>query len=126
MPRKKILIIDDDIHVIEKLRIPLVLKEYEVVSARDGLQGLEMVRSIKPDLVVLDLLIPKLEGLKVARLFKFDERYKHIPVISVTHLSKSKVESDTQSVGIDEVFSKPIDVDKVAAAIEQYIKKAAQ
>lgn len=121
MERRKILIIDDDVQIIEKLRIPLVIREYEVFSARDGLQGLEMVRNIHPDLVILDLLIPKVDGLKVARLFKYDERYSHIPIISITHLNKTKVQEEATSVGINEIFSKPLDVDKVVAAIDKLL-----
>jgi CheY-like chemotaxis protein len=124
MERKKILIIDDDMKVIEKLRIPLVLKDYEVFSASNGLEGIEKVRALQPHLILLDLLMPKMDGLKAARLIKFDERFKDIPIFAITHLSRINSEQQAYEVGIDEFFTKPVDTEMILASIEKYIKKA--
>ncbi|MFC1808648.1 PleD family two-component system response regulator [Candidatus Omnitrophota bacterium] len=123
MNTKKILIIDDDTKIIEKLRIPLVLKEYEVYTATNGLEGIEQVHSVKPDLILLDLLMPKMDGLKAARLIKFDERYKNVPVFAITHLSRINSEQQAYEVGVNEFFTKPVDVDKIIEKIEKYLEK---
>jgi CheY-like chemotaxis protein len=124
MERKKILIIDDDMKVIEKLRIPLVLKDYEVFCASNGLEGIEKVRALQPHLILLDLLMPKMDGLKAARLIKFDERFKDIPIFAITHLSRINSEQQAYEVGIDEFFTKPVDTEMILASIEKYLKKA--
>jgi len=124
MERKKILIIDDDMKVIEKLRIPLVLKDYEVFCASNGLEGIEKVRLVQPHLILLDLLMPKMDGLKAARLIKFDERFKDIPIFAITHLSRINSEQQAYEVGVDEFFTKPIDTERILASIEKYLKKA--
>ncbi|MBN1492902.1 MAG: response regulator [Candidatus Omnitrophica bacterium] len=124
MERKKILVIDDDTKVIEKLRMQLVIHDFEVFCASNGLEGIEKVRAIKPDLILLDLLMPKMDGLKAARLIKFDERFKDIPIFAITHLSRLNSEQQAYEVGIDEFFTKPIDIEKVTATIEKYLKKA--
>jgi CheY-like chemotaxis protein len=123
MERKKILIIDDDTKVIEKLRIPLVLKDYEVFCASNGLEGIEKVRLLRPNLILLDLLMPKMDGLKAARLIKFDERFKDIPIFAITHLSRINSEQQAYEVGVDEFFTKPVDMEKILASIEKYLKK---
>jgi CheY-like chemotaxis protein len=123
MERKKILIIDDDARIIEKLRIPLVLKDYEVFCASNGLEGIEKVRLLCPHLILLDLLMPKMDGLKAARLIKFDERFKDIPIFAITHLSRINSEQQAYEVGIDEFFTKPVDTEKILASIEKYLKK---
>jgi two-component system, OmpR family, alkaline phosphatase synthesis response regulator PhoP len=123
MERKKILIIDDDMKVIEKLRIPLVLKDYEVFCASNGLEGIEKVRELQPHLILLDLLMPKMDGLKAARLIKFDERFKDIPIFAITHLSRINSEQQAYEVGIDEFFTKPVDTEMILASIEKYLKK---
>jgi CheY-like chemotaxis protein len=118
------LIIDDDMKVIEKLRIPLVLKDYEVFCASNGLEGIDKVRVLRPHLILLDLLMPKMDGLKAARLIKFDERFKDIPIFAITHLSRINSEQQAYEVGIDEFFTKPVDTEKILASIEKYLKKA--
>lgn len=122
---KKILLVDDDKEIIEKLKLPLMVREYDILEAYDGLQALEMIRKNLPDLVVMDILMPKLDGLKVTRLFKFDERYKHIPVIAVSHAARSEDEQFLKGLGINQMFMKPVDPENVVASIERLLNRNA-
>ncbi|MDH4267824.1 MAG: response regulator, partial [Deltaproteobacteria bacterium] len=81
MSQAKILIVDDEIDLTETIRFSLELEGCNVLVASNGEEGLNVARQEKPDLILLDLMLPKLDGYKVCRLLKFDERYKHIPIL---------------------------------------------
>lgn len=82
--KKKILIIEDYNNIVEILTMRLNAMGYEVISAKDGQEGLTLARKKKPDLIVLDVMLPKMNGYKISRLLKFDSRYKDIPIIMLT------------------------------------------
>lgn len=122
MKKKKILIVDDDPSVVEELRILFSLKGHDVSFANDGLRGIALAREIHPDLIFLDLLMPRMDGLKFARLFKFDERYKDVPIIAITHLSRESSEANARTMGINDFFSKPLDTIKLEKIAEKYLQ----
>src|SRR5678816_3655739 len=80
-PRARVLVVDDEPDLVRILQFGLKAAGYEVESASDGQEGLKKAREMKPDIILLDLMLPKLDGYKVCRLLKFDERYEHIPII---------------------------------------------
>jgi len=73
--KKKILIVEDYNNIVEILTMRLNAMGYDVISAKDGQEGLNLARREKPDLIVLDVMLPKLNGYKISRLLKFDSRY---------------------------------------------------
>lgn len=83
---KKILFIEDDATVQKTIGEGLKGKGYEVVSAADGEEGLELSKSVNADLVILDLILPKLHGLKVLESIREDDKTKDTPVIILTNL----------------------------------------
>jgi len=125
MPNKKVLLVDDDKAVIEQLKLPLTVKGYDIYEAYDGLQALEIIRKEIPNIVVLDILMPKLDGLKLICLFKKDERYQHIPVIMVSHIAKAQDEQYLKNLGFKKFFSKPFQVEEVISAIDKFVKQDA-
>lgn len=102
----KILIVDDDVDFVEVTKTVLQSKSYEVVVAYDGKEGLEKAKSEKPDLVLLDILMPKVDGFAVADQFKKDPTLSKIPVLALT----SFVESYGQPFQFDvsDFLQKPI------------------
>ncbi len=82
--KKKILIIEDYKNIVEILTMRLSAMGYAVISAKDGQEGLTLARKEKPDLIVLDVTLPKINGYKISRLLKFDSKYKDIPIIMLT------------------------------------------
>ena len=84
---KKVLIVDDDPTVVAYLKTLLEDNGYAVVTAADGTQGLEKIRSDRPDLVSLDLLMPEKTGIKMFRELRKDDTIKNIPVIMVTGIA---------------------------------------
>ena len=99
--KKKILIIEDYKNIVEILTMRLSSMGYAVISAKDGQEGLTLARKEKPDLIVLDVTLPKINGYKISRLLKFDSRYKDIPIIMLTSRETKQDEQIGLETGAD-------------------------
>lgn len=106
MGRKKIVIIEDDLFILKALEIKLASKDVEILVANDGEDGLRLVREAKPDLVLLDLILPKMHGFKVLEILKNDQTVKQIPVIILTNLGQREEEKQGRSLGALDYFVK--------------------
>jgi len=91
----------------------LVSGGHEVLTANDGVTGLNLAKSHHPDLVILDIMLPKMNGYEVCNLIKFDEKYKDIKILMLT--AKAGAESKTigKETGADEYMTKDLDPDKI-------------
>ena len=78
---KKILIVDDEQDIVESLKFVLENYDYTCYCAYNGEDGLKLAREIKPDLIILDVMMPRINGYKISRLLKFDKKYKDIPIL---------------------------------------------
>lgn len=125
MNSPKILIIDDEVDLVETIRFPLELDGYQVLAASNGEEGLHLARKEKPDLIILDLMLPKIDGYKICRFLKFDEKYKHIPIIMLTARSQEKDRLLGQETGADEYITKPFDLDDLVNKIKKYLSPKA-
>ena len=123
MSVKKILVVDDEIDLVETLRFPLELEGYNVLVSHDGEDALNQARKEKPDLILLDLMLPKLDGYKVCRLLKFDERYKHIPILMLTAKTQEKDKILGMETGADEYITKPFEIDSLINKVKAYLNK---
>jgi DNA-binding response OmpR family regulator len=123
MPKKRILLIEDEADMVYALNIQLEAINFEVLSASDGQAGLDMARKEKPDLIILDLMLPKIDGYKICRLLKFDEKYKKIPIIMFTARAQEQDKKLGQEVGADAYITKPFDskalLDKISALLKK-------
>lgn len=119
---KKILIVDDEDHIVEMLKLRLETLGYEVVTACDGEAGLKLSRESKPDLIILDLMLPKIDGYKVCRMLKFDEKYKHIPIIMFTARAQDSDVKMGKEVGADAYITKPFDSKILLEKIGELLK----
>ncbi len=123
MSNKKILVVDDEVDLVETVRFPLEREGYAVLVSYNGEDALQQARKEKPDLILLDIMLPKLDGFKVCRLLKFDERYKYIPVLMMTAKTQEKDKSLGMETGADEYVTKPFDVDQLMAKVRSYLGK---
>jgi two-component system, OmpR family, alkaline phosphatase synthesis response regulator PhoP len=123
MNPKKILVVDDEPDLVETVRYSLEMEGYQVLVAHNGEDGLNQARKDSPDLIILDLMLPKLDGYKVCRLLKFDERYKHIPVLMLTAKTQEKDRLLGKETGADEYMTKPFDIDKLLEKVKFYLSK---
>lgn len=104
---KTILLIEDEPEFRMALRMRLETNGYEVIEAEDGAMGLDMARNKNPDLIMLDIMLPKMDGFKVARLLKFDEKHRHIPIIMLSARAQQSDKETGLSVGGDAYLTKP-------------------
>ncbi len=115
--RTRILIVDDEPDLLSVLRFGLEAEGFDVVEAADGERGLELARTGQPDLIVLDLMLPRMDGYKVCRALKFDERYRRIPIIILSARSGETDRRLAFDLGADEYVTKPYEVRDLVARI---------
>lgn len=122
MGKRKILLVEDEKDLVETLTFRLRAEDYEVIKAYDGQEGLDKAHSESPDLIILDLMLPKLDGYKVCRMLKFDNKYKHIPIILFTARAQESDKKLAEEVGVDAYINKPFEPQILLAKIKELIK----
>jgi len=123
MSPKKILVVDDEVDLVETVRFPLEMEGFNVLVSHNGEDALSQARKEKPDLIILDLMLPKLDGYKVCRLLKFDERYKHIPILMLTAKTQEKDKILGAETGANEYITKPFEMDDLMEKVKRYLSK---
>jgi two-component system alkaline phosphatase synthesis response regulator PhoP len=119
--RPKILLVDDDVDLVTEMRGALESKAYEVVVAYNGQEGLEKARKEKPDLVVLDILMPVADGFIFADQFRKDPSLAKVPVLALTSFSESL--GQPFPFEVSEYIMKPIKPRDLVAKVEEFLKK---
>lgn len=120
---KKILVVDDEPDVASLLTLLLKSQGYDVVAAGDGQEALEKARTCQPSLILLDIMLPKLDGYKVARMLKFDENFGHIPIIMLTAKIQEKDKAMGLEMGADAYVSKPFNTPNLLELIKETLAK---
>jgi DNA-binding response OmpR family regulator len=123
MKTKKILVVDDEVDLVETVRFSLEMEGFQVLVSYNGEDALNQARKENPDLILLDIMLPKLDGYKVCRLLKFDERYKHIPILMLTAKTQAKDKQTGMETGADEYITKPFDIDQLMEKVKAYLNK---
>ena len=118
---KKILIVDDEKDIVETISFMLKAKGFDCICAYDGEAGLTLAKSERPDLIILDVMMPKINGYKICRLLKFDNNYKNIPIIMVTARSQNEDKIIGEETGADEYITKPFEFSDVLDKINKYL-----
>lgn len=121
--KKKVLIIDDEKDMVKVLEGRLNGIGYETIVATDGQEGLEKARLEIPALILLDLMLPKMDGYKVCRMLKFDKKFKKIPIIIITARSQTADKKLGQEVGADAYITKPFKPNQLIEKIQEFIGK---
>jgi DNA-binding response OmpR family regulator len=118
-PLPRILIVDDEPDLRAVLRFGLEADGFEVLEAADGEEGLRAAREQRPDLMVLDLMLPKLDGYQVCRSLKFDERFRRMPIVILSARSGEHDRQLALSMGADAYVTKPYDMLGLVAVIRE-------
>ncbi len=121
MEKKKILVVDDELDVQNILLFRLEINGYLVIAASDGEEGLEWIRKDNPSLVLLDLMLPKINGFEVCRMLKFDDKYKNMPIIILSALDKEEDRKKAMESGADAYFLKPFDLEELLTKIKSLL-----
>ena len=118
---KTILVVEDD-YLNMKLFCDLIEAHgYRVIPARTGKEALDAVAAHHLDLIVMDIQLPDISGLEVARRIKKDSATKSIPIIAVTALAQAKDSARIRNAGCDEYLTKPVSVDRLVSAVKRFL-----
>ena len=118
----KILVIEDNLDNLTLIEDILTSLDYEVITAQDGVSGLEKATTAEPDLILMDLSLPKMDGWDVTRKIKANEQIKHIPVIALTAHALLGDRKRALEAGCDDYVSKPIKLPQLVAKLKKYLE----
>ena len=119
-PAKRILIVDDDPEIVESIRMALQARGYEVLVARDGNQGLAMAERESPDLVILDMMMPKRSGfLVLERLRRNQQDDQLLPVIMITANEGSRHKAYAEMLSVSDYIRKPFAMDRLLESVRR-------
>lgn len=121
---RKVVCVEDEPEMIDLIQLILNRKGFEVIGANGGIKGLETIRKVKPDLVLLDLMMPEMDGWQVYQQLKADESTQDIPVIVVT----AKAQNIDKVLGlhiakVDDYISKPFSLQELVDRVDKVLKQ---
>jgi DNA-binding response OmpR family regulator len=124
---KKIVYVEDELEMIDLVKLILNRKGYEVIGAAGGREGLDIIREVLPDLVLLDLMMPDIEGWEVYQQMRADDATKHIPVIVIT----AKAQNIDKVLGlhiakVNDYISKPFSPQDLVTSVEKVFESITQ
>lgn len=117
---KKILLVDDEPDLLEILSIRMESSGYEILRATNGQEALDIAKKVMPDLLILDVYLPVMNGDEVAKILKSDEKYKKIPIILISATVKTLRRRINYS-GADDCFTKPFDPEDFMITVNKHL-----
>ncbi len=121
---RTILLVDDEPDLVQLVSVRLQVAGYHVITASDGQQALDAVKQTRPDLIILDLMLPKVDGYKVCRLLKFDDRYKKIPILVFTARAQDGDIRMATECGADAYLTKPFEAQTLLSKLRDLMSAA--
>jgi CheY-like chemotaxis protein len=110
---RKILLVDDEAGFADLLRDLLVMDNYEVEVANDGLEGIEKVLTFKPDVIISDIVMPRMSGFEMFKKLKSSPDTSSIPFLFITGFQDERVLAEARKIGVFGILRKPIDVEQI-------------
>ena len=123
MGKKRILVVEDEAHLAEGLKLNLSLKGYDVEVAENGVSGLQKWKEWQPDLIVLDIMLPELDGLSVLRNIRLEDERLPVLILSARGDSDDKIKGF--SCGVDDYLSKPFNLEEFLLRVERLLTRGA-
>ena len=120
---KKILLVEDEPDLAATVQLRLETQGYQVSHAADGQEALNKARAEMPDLIILDIMLPKMDGYRVCRMLKFDEKYQRIPVMMFSARVQEKDREMAKECGADDYWVKPFEPEPFLAKIKELLEK---
>jgi len=121
MSRKKVLVVDDEVHIVHVVAIKLRNNDYEVISAENGAEAFELACSEKPDIIVTDFQMPVMTGLELVEKIRQCDALKDVPVIMLTARSFAIEEQQQEDLQISQCLSKPFSPKELLENIEDIL-----
>ena len=120
----KILVVDDDLAINELIKVNLELAGYSVLSALDGNKGYALCKQESPDLIVLDVMMPEVDGYTVAKRIRENDSTKDIPIIMLTALNMLQNKVQGFNIGVDDYLVKPFEMEELLVRIKALLKRS--
>ncbi|WKT81657.1 response regulator transcription factor [Thermosynechococcus sp. PP45] len=122
--KPRILIIDDDPAIADVLAINLQMAGYEVTKSLDGMQGQALAVQLSPDLILLDLMLPQVDGFTICQRLRRDPRTQDIPILMLTALSQTHNKVEGFNAGADDYLTKPFELEEMLARVRALLRRA--
>ena len=122
----KILVVDDDVAINELIKVNLELMGYEVIQAYDGIEGFALAKQELPNAMILDCMMPDVDGFTVAQRIRQNEETKDIPILMLTALSQLKDKVTGFNIGVDDYLCKPFEMEELKVRLRAILKRAKQ
>ena len=119
----KILVIDDDVSINELIKINLEIQGYKVISATDGIKGFALCKQELPDLVILDVMMPEVDGYTVAKYIRENSTTKEIPILMLTALGMLDDKIKGFDIGVDDYLVKPFEIEELKVRVRALLKR---
>lgn len=123
MERKRILVVDDEIYIVHILEFSLTMEGYTVLTASDGEEALRVIEQERPDLVVLDIMMPKLDGYEVCKRLREDEQFRDLPVILLSAKGRPVDRDAGLEAGADDYITKPFSPRRLLEKIRELLER---
>lgn len=121
--KKKILIVEDNDLNLKLFRDLLGANGYETIETKEGIDAISLTRSMRPDLILMDIQLPGISGLEVTERIKADESIRHIPVIAVTAFAMKDDEQKILRAGCEAYISKPISITDFLSSVKKFLSE---
>ncbi len=126
MSGKSILVVDDNPSNLKLFTFLLALPGYSVTTAADAQQALGALEHLMPDLIIMDLQLPDVDGLTLTRQLKADPRLQHVPIVAVTASAMKGDEEKARAAGVDGYMSKPVEKRAFRAMVASYLERGVE
>ena len=122
----KILVVDDDLAINELIKVNLELSGYKVIQAYDGINGFALAKQELPSLIILDCMMPEVDGFTVAQRIRQNEETKEIPILMLTALSQLNDKVKGFNIGVDDYLCKPFEMEELQVRVRALLKRSRQ
>lgn len=122
----KILVVDDDVAINELIKVNLELAGYKVIQANDGIKGFALAKQEAPSLVILDVMMPDVDGFTVAKRIRQNEETKDTPILMLTALSQINDKVKGFNIGVDDYLVKPFELEELLVRVRALLKRTNQ
>lgn len=122
--KKTILVVDDERDLLDLIEYNLRKEGYDVLKADDGLDGIRLAKKYQPDLLILDIMMPNMDGLEVCEQIRKDKELEHTPIIFLTAKDDEKTEIEGLNLGADDYLTKPISTTKLVSRLNAVLRRS--
>ena len=124
MEKIKVLVVDDEVNIVELLKINLNLFGYDVITALTGMEAITRTSIDKPDIILLDIMLPDSDGIKICRMIRNNSSTYGIPIIMISAMSEEEDKLEGLHAGADDYITKPFSVKEIDARIKTVLRRS--